>query len=239
MFSNKTFLTVFFLFCLEKSVLRGMYRSIQVLYVYPCRGDPWPKTCIPPFLYTTQIHARPTSFKCRAARTTEEELEGGGLCAFLYSRHTHFFLAKVHRGLLHVVLLYWSPARGEGTLYSCCSCPKKMAKFADFRTEKTNAKGVNSPYDTLWHGHESSNLNVPFPIFPAKRGEGEKKFSETEKSYWGDWQEDEKKEKEEERESRKCVFPQWKIQGIQYRFFTTFTTQSFVVKFPLLWVYCM
>ena len=68
-----------------------------------------------------------------------------------------------------------------------------------------------------------------FRSFPQNEEKEKKKFPETEKSYWGDWQEEEEeKEKEEERESRKCVFfPSEKIQGLQYRVFTTFTTESF------------
>ncbi len=50
-----------------------------------------------------------------------------------------------------------------------------MTKFADFPTEKTNAKCVNSPYDTLWHGHESFWMFL-FRSFPQNE-EKEKKNS--------------------------------------------------------------
>ena len=140
MFSNKTFLTVFFLFCLEKSVLRGMYRSIRVLYVYPCRGDPWPKTCIPPFLYTTQIHARPTSFKCRAELQGRRKRSwGGGLSAFLYSRHIHFFWQRYIGGFcmwcccIDLVL-------GGGDLVFLLQLPEKNGKIRRFSHRKNKCK---------------------------------------------------------------------------------------------------
>ncbi len=64
---------------------------------------------------------------------------GGGLCAFLYSRHIHFFWQRYIGGFC----MWWcciDILGGEGTWYSCYSCPKKKWQNSPIFARKNNCK---------------------------------------------------------------------------------------------------